>query len=86
MIYCIDFVDKEMATSNYKLLIPMAVILLIGSITPFNEIHRSVRNTIVYAEDGLEYTLIPSSGEGIFGSGYHFGYIDGNLFMKYLAK
>lgn len=86
MIYCIDFFDREVAISNYRLLIPMAVILLIGSITPFNEIHRSVSNTINYAEDGLEYTLIPLSGEGIFGSGYHFGYVDGNLFMKYLAK
>lgn len=86
MLYCIDFLDKELATRNYMLLIPMIILLLIGSITSFNEIHRSVKNTIIFSEEGLDYTQNTIPNEAIFASGYHFGYTENNLFMNYFAK
>jgi len=86
MIYCIDFLTKEAKDSNNKLLIFMVVIMLIGSITPLHEIHRSIQNTIIYSENGLEYTLAGENVERIFENRYHSGGTEGNLFMKYFAK
>lgn len=86
MIYCMDFLTERAQNANYKLVVPMVIILLIGSITPFNEIHRNIKDTIMYSEQGRDYAPMPISAEGILDWGYHCGETQNNLFMKYFAK
>lgn len=86
LIFCMDTWEKLSKEKTKKMYIIFSILLCIGAITPFNEIHRSVRETCIRASQGVtvEYPEIESTA---LLSGDNFsGECGNNIFYKYLAK
>lgn len=89
MLMCIETLEKIRLDGKKFLLAAYCTVLLLGAITSFNEIHRSVKETfwrvtngesVRYPECDIERQLLRY---GNFSGG---GEVSGNLFYKYFAK
>lgn len=87
MLLCMETFEKLRLDGKKYLFAAYCVILLLGAITPFNEIHRSIAKTfwavtngqsVRYPEIGIENSLLQADNFS--------GETEGNLFYRYLAK
>lgn len=86
MVFGIETLERLYKEQRKRLLILYCVILLIGAITPFNEIHRTIQETILKAghvqnqrsEIALETELLQYENFS--------GVLDGNIFFQYFTK
>ncbi len=91
MLFCMEAFERlreERAAGKgkYRFAIYCAVLLL-GAITSFNEIHRSIRETFqrVTAGESVRYREVRVE-EDLLQGGNFSGETDGNFFYQYLAK
>lgn len=87
MIQCMETWEKIRRDGKRYLLIGYCVVLMLGSITAFNEIHRSIRETYWRVTNGesVRYPEVSIEGE-LFRAGNFSGEVQGNLFYKYFAN
>ena len=87
MLLCIDAYEKYKKNLNKKKYILFVILLCIGAITPFNEIHRSIRETYFCASQGItvQYPEVDIETE-LLQFGNFSGECTNSLFFKYLAK
>lgn len=87
MIICIQIFDKICADKKKYLIITYCIILLIGAITPFNEIHRSIQETIRRTDNGesVRYPEVDIENDLLRGRNFS-GSCDNNIFYIYFTK
>lgn len=86
MIMCIEGLEKIYRDKKIYTLVVFSILLLLGAITPFNEIHRSVKETFLRATDGRSVRSEAVNAEDIFHGDNFSGNLQNNLFYKYLSK
>jgi len=87
MFLVIKAIDCAMEKKDKFFLICITCVLLIGAITPFNEIHRSIRESISYMDQGISVKYPEVSIEDdLFQIDNFSGSTKSNLFFKYFAK
>ncbi len=85
MLICMDTFEDILMSGKKHLIIGYCVILLLGALTPFNEIHRTVNITFWRATRGESVRCPEKSIENNLLQGEYFsGEI--NFFYKYFAK
>lgn len=87
LLMCMETFERLRLDGRKYLLAGYCVILLIGAITPFNEIHRSVRETfwrVTYGES-VRYSEYSIENKLLYGKNFS-GEVAGNIFYKYLAN
>ena len=87
MLMCIETLEKIRLDGKKLLLAAYCAVLLLGAITPFNEIHRSVRETFWRVTNGesVRYPEFDIERE-LLRFGNFSGEVSGNLFYEYFAK
>lgn len=87
MLLCIETLEKIQLEGKKVLLVAYCIVLLLGAITPFNEIHRSVKETFWKATNGesVRYPEIDIENELLRFANFS-GETSGNLFFEYFAK
>ncbi len=87
MLMCIETLEKIQLDGKKLLLGAYCMVLLLGAITPFNEIHRSIKETFVRAANGESVRCQEVNIENwLLYAGNFSGEVSGNLFYKYFAK
>lgn len=87
MIWCMDALELSYRNKEWKTYVPLIVCLVIGAITPFNEIHKSVRETITSYEKKESSQAEEVDIEKQLFKGNNFsGSVKGNVFYKYFAR
>lgn len=85
MLYCMDVLERFVTERKKYIFVTYSIVLLIGAITPFNELHRTVNETFWRVTRGesvrqqevtLDELLLPGNFSGS----------TNNFFYKYLAK
>lgn len=86
MLLCMETFEKIRLDGKKYLFAGYCIVLLLGAITPFNEINRGVRTTFWKVENGesVRYPEVPV--EDVLTKKNFSGEIEGNLFYKYLGK
>lgn len=86
MLLCMETFEKIRLDGKKYLFAGYCTVLLLGAITPFNEINRGIRTTFWKAENGesVRYPEIPV--EDVLMKKNFSGETEGNLFYKYLGK
>ena len=87
MLLCIETLEKIQLDGKKALLAAYCIVLLLGAITPFNEIHRSVKETFWRVTNG-ESVRYPEYDieKQLLRYGNFSGEVSGNLFYEYFAK
>lgn len=87
MLMCIETLEEIRLDGKRCLLIAYCIVLLLGAITPFNEIHRSVKKTFWRATYGesVRYPEFNIENELLRFDNFS-GEVSGNLFYRYFAK
>ena len=87
MLMCMETLERIRLDGRKYLLAGYCTVLLIGAITPFNEIHRSVRETFWRATYGesVRYPEYNIENRLLYGKNFS-GEVAGNIFYKYLAN
>ena len=87
MLMCIETLEKIQLDGKRLLLAAYCTVLLLGAITPFNEIHRSIRETFWRVTNGesVRYPEVNIENEVLRSNNFS-GEINGNLFYRYFAK
>lgn len=87
MLLCIETLEKIRKEGKRYLLTGYCIVLILGAVTSFNEIHRSVRETYwrVASGESVRYPETPIE-EGLFREGNFSGEVRGNIFYKYFAN
>lgn len=87
MLLCIETLEKIRKEGKRYLLTGYCIVLILGAVTSFNEIHRSVRETYwrVTSGESVRYPETPIE-EGLFREGNFSGEVRGNIFYKYFAN
>lgn len=87
MLMCMETLERIRLDVRKYLLAGYCTVLLIGAITPFNEIHRSVRETFWRATYGesVRYPEYNIENRLLYGKNFS-GEVAGNIFYKYLAN
>jgi len=87
MLLCMEAWEKIQQNGKKYLLAGYCIVLALGAITAFNEIHRSVRETFWRVTNGesVRYPEISIEGE-LLQSGNFSGEIQKEIFYQYLAK
>lgn len=87
MLLCMDTLKKIYLDGKKLLLAAYCVVLLLGAITSFNEIHRSVRETFWRATYGesVRCPEVSIEKELLYYNNFS-GKVSGNLFYKYFAN
>ena len=82
-----ETLEKIRLDEKKLLLAAYCAVLLLGAITPFNEIHRSVRETFWRVTNGesVRYPEFDIERE-LLRFGNFSGEVSGNLFYEYFAK
>lgn len=87
MLMCISSLERMFVEGKKYIYFAFIFVLGVGAITPFNEIHRSVRETINLSTAGLEVTYPEWSIEEVLLSGANFsGDVASGLFYNYFAR
>lgn len=87
MLLCMESWEQYHKSADRKKYILFTIFLIIGAITPFNEIHRSISNTYWDATYGQSVLYPESDGEeGILTQPNFSGECNDNIFYQYLAK
>lgn len=87
MLFCMDIFERIRLDGKKYLFAAYCVVLLIGAITPFNEIHRCINMTFWRVTRGESVRYPESSIEnGILQAGNFSGETEGSFFFQYLAK
>lgn len=63
----------------------LLIVLFIGSITPIHEIARTIKGTVEYQNNGMEFKSTVSE-EVIFGEPNFSGSVNDNFFFEHIAK
>lgn len=87
MLMCIETLEKIRLDGKKLLMAGYCTVLLLGTITPFNEIHRSVKETfwrVTYGES-VRCSEVSIENSLLLGANFS-GETDGSFFYKYLAK
>lgn len=87
MLLCIETLEKIHREGKKALLAAYCIILLLGAITSFNEIHRSIKETFWRVTNG-ESVRYPEYDieKQLLRYGNFSGEVSGNLFYEYFAK
>ncbi len=87
MLMCIETLEKIRLDGKKLLLITYCIVLLLGAITPFNEIHRSIKKTFWRVTNGesVRYPEFDIENQLLRYDNFS-GEVDGNLFYEYFAK
>lgn len=87
MLMCIETLEKIWLDGKKFLMVAYCTVLLLGAITPFNEIHRSVKETFWRVTNGesVRYPEFSIENNLLYGGNFS-GEVNGNLFYKYFAK
>ncbi|MCM1217612.1 MAG: hypothetical protein NC548_24235 [Lachnospiraceae bacterium] len=87
MLLCMETLERIRLDGKKVLMAGYSVVLLVGAVTPFNEIHRSIRETFWSVVDGesVRYPEVDVENELLYGKNFS-GEIEGNLFYKYLGN
>lgn len=87
LLVCIETLEKIRKEGKRYLLTGYCIVLILGAVTSFNEIHRSVRETYwrVASGESVRYPETPIE-EGLFREGNFSGEVRGNIFYKYFAN
>lgn len=87
MLMCMETLEKIYQDKKKALLVGYCVVLLMGAVNPFNEIHRSIQETFQRSVAGQSVRWPESDMDNELLQGGNFsGMVDGNLFYKYFAK
>jgi hypothetical protein len=84
MLLLVDTIDKTLSSKDFKTLIAILIIFTLGTVTPINDIRRTVAQTIYLMRSNQPITegaISPLEGSGNFA-----GYIENEVFFDYLAK
>ncbi len=86
MLMCMETFGQICLDGKKLLLAGYCAVLLIGAITPFNEIHRSVRETFWRVTNGesVRYSEFTIENELLHGNNFS-GEVEKNLFYKYFT-
>lgn len=87
MLLCMETLEKIYLDGKKWLLAGYCVVLLLGAITCFNEIHRSIEGTFWRAVHGesVRYPEVSIENQLLYGENFS-GEVRGNLFYRYLGK
>lgn len=85
-IACIQVIDSYIKEKKIIRLVAMMLIMLIGAITPTNEIRRTVKNTYIKATTGEDLAVPDRDYDFIFEQANFAADTDTSLFYKYLGK
>ncbi len=87
MLLCMETFEKLRLDGKKHLFAAYCAVLLLGAVTPFNEIHRSVMNTFWAVTNGqsVRYPEVDIESRLLQGGNFS-GETEGNLFYQYLAK
>ena len=83
LLMVIDTINKCYSVRDFKPLIAIVIVLVIGSSTPIKEITRTTADTVARARGGQRMAL---DARNPFESGNFSGYIKDGIFFKYLAR
>lgn len=86
MLFCMETFEKMRMDGKKYLFAAYCVVLLLGAITPFNEIHRSINATFYRVTNGESVRWISTSVEDMLRVGNFSGETQNNIFYKYFAK
>lgn len=87
MLLCMDTIEQIYIEREWKRFVPFIVVLLVGAITPFNEIHLSIKETIIrYREEKDVRQEEVAIDDDLLTAGNFSGKTAGNIFYQYLAK
>lgn len=87
MLFCMETWEKIWQDGIRYLLVGYCIVLMLGGLTAFNEIHRSVRETYWRVTNGESVRYPEASIEGeLFRAGNFSGEVQGNLFYQYFAN
>ncbi len=86
MIFCMEAFEKRRQDGKRGVFVAYCVVLLLGAITPFNEIHRTIKTSVQRIANGeaLRHWEVGIEGD-ILKSGNFSGETDG-VFYRILAK
>lgn len=86
MLMCMETLERIRLDGKKFLLVGYCVVLLLGAITPFNEINRSVRETFWRTTNGesVRYPEISIENELLYAKNFS-GKVDGNFFYQYMT-
>ncbi len=87
MLLCMETLEKIRLDGKKWLLAGYCVVLLLGSITSFNEIHRSINVTFWRVTNGetVRYPEVSIENRLLQGANFS-GEVQGNIFYKYFAN
>ena len=87
MLMCMDTLEKIYLDNKRYMLVAYGIVLILGSITAFNEIHRSIRETFVKvtAGESVRYPEIDIESQ-VLQYGNFSGETGNNIFYKYFAR
>lgn len=87
MLYCMDSLEKAYVENKKRWFYMFSIFLIVGAITPFNEIHMSVRETITRYEN-QQSSKMPEVDieETMFEAPNFYGFTTESIFYKYMAK
>ena len=87
MLFCMEAFEKIYRAGKWQLFIVYSAVLLIGAITPFNEIHRTVNMTVQRIVDGQSVRCAEADIETeLLEAGNFSGGTEDSLFYRVLAK
>ncbi len=87
MLLCMTSLKQMAAEQKKYMFYTFTVLLCIGAITPFNEIHRSLRQTINLSSEGISVTYPEWDIENVLLNGANFsGDISKGIFYNYFSK
>lgn len=86
MLMCMETLERICLDGKKFLLVGYCVVLLLGAITPFNEINRSVRETFWCTTNGesVRYPEVNIENELLYAKNFS-GKVDGNFFYQYMT-
>lgn len=87
MIYCMDALERAYIEKRKGWFYTFSIFLIVGALTPFNEIHMSVRETIIRYEN-QQSSKMPEVDieETMFEAPNFYGSTSESFFYKYMAK
>ena len=82
----IQTLEASYVKKDYLIVIILSILLVIGSITPLNEIRRTINQTSQQLANGSTFFALRQSDESIL-CGYNFsGEINNSIFFQYFSK
>ena len=87
MLYCMEAFEKRRREGKRWAFAVYCVVLLLGAVTPFNEIHRTIRTSVQRIANGepLRHWEVGIERSVLKGSNFS-GETEGSLFYRILAK